>query len=266
VKLSPEEWHRRFKQQARWTQQLRRHLFRDIHLSSHSKILEIGCGTGAVLEEFESEISPPQKHAFSRDQGFPGEIYGLDIDFIYLKLAGKHVPNARYTMGDAISLPYASNSFIVTFCHYFLLWIGNPTFAISEMVRVTRPGGFVIAFAEPDYGGRIDYPPDLELMGNLQRESLYQQGANPRMGRQLLHFFNSNGLKDLQSGVMGNQRKGRPSDQEIGDEWAVFLADISSSAQMSKANSLRELEKNAWLEGSRILYVPTFYAMGRVKE
>jgi ubiquinone/menaquinone biosynthesis C-methylase UbiE len=266
VNLSPKEWHQRFKQQARWTQELRHHLYRFSDLSSKSKVLEVGCGTGAVLQELETESLQSQLQSNKKDIDQSGGIYGLDIDINYLKLATNHAPNAHFTMGDAINLPYASNSFEITFCHYLLLWVGNPGFVLSEMLRVTKIRGTVIAFAEPDYGGRIDYPPELAEMGNLQRASLLQQGADPLLGRRLLYLFNSAGLKDVETGVIGGQWKGMLPLEELENEWAVFQADISSSTQQEKANSLRELEENAWLDGSRVLYVPTFYALGSVIE
>ena len=62
------------------------------------------------------------------------------------------------------------------------------------MVRVTHPGGFVLALAEPDYGGRIDYPTELSQIGDWQKNALKQQGANPLMGRELRSIFSHAGI------------------------------------------------------------------------
>ncbi len=52
----------------------------------------------------------------------------------------------------------------------------------EEMVRVTRPHGFVLALAEPDYGGRIDYPSELSTIGNWQIEAAEGARGKPVYG------------------------------------------------------------------------------------
>ena len=46
------DWHARYVQQARWTNQLRHYLYRKAGLRDGQQILEVGCGTGAVLGDF----------------------------------------------------------------------------------------------------------------------------------------------------------------------------------------------------------------------
>jgi SAM-dependent methyltransferase len=65
------------------------------------------------------------------------------------------------SQADRHTLPFQP-VFDVTFCHFLLLWVSNPEKVVAEMGRVTRPGGSV-RLAEPDYGGRIDYPESLSL-------------------------------------------------------------------------------------------------------
>ncbi len=40
------------------------------------------------------------------------------------------------------------------------------------MHRVTSNNGYVVAFAEPDYGGRIDYPPEFIKIRDFQIKGL----------------------------------------------------------------------------------------------
>lgn len=154
----PFDWHTRFQQQAVWTRPLREHLLGQLALREKARILEVGCGTGAVLAELASY----------------GDLHGLDIDQSHLEAAQKNLALAVLTRGDAHHLPYAGGSFDLVACHFLLLWLDDPVAALGEMRRVARPGGRVIAFAEPDYGGRIDHPPELEIIGVMQRESLFR--------------------------------------------------------------------------------------------
>ena len=52
MSLTTLEWHRRFLQQAQWTGDLRKYLDREIDRAPVKSLLDVGCGTGALLDEF----------------------------------------------------------------------------------------------------------------------------------------------------------------------------------------------------------------------
>jgi SAM-dependent methyltransferase len=252
VEESSVDWHTRFEQQAVWTKPLRDYLFNQIGLARAGKVLEVGCGTGAVLVDVKTrcEASP----------------FGLDLNFDHLALASIHASRSRLLQADAYSTPFPTASFDITFCHYLLLWIEDPIQVLTEMRRITRPGGHVLALAEPDYGGRMDYPFELETLGTWQKESLRNQGADPRIGRQLAKFFVQAGLVNVQTGLLGGEWKIPPSSAGWTSEWEILEHDLQYLVQppsQAQVEALKEVEKKAQADGSRILFVPTFYAWGR---
>jgi len=241
-------WHQRYTQQAKWSQEIRRYLLGKISLGKGDKILEVGSGTGAVLSLLSEET-----HA---------QCYGIDIDFASLAFSAKLGYPLALAAGDAYSLPFSDDSFNLTYCHYLLLWIKNPLAVIAEMVRVTRPGGFVIALAEPDYQARIDHPTILAQLGKIQTQSLGEQGAETAMGRKLPGLFHDAGLKNITSGILGAQW----SSEHIGDptEWSMLEGDLGDVLDEEEFSKFRQLDHQAWMEGKRVLFVPTFYAIGKV--
>ncbi len=252
--LSLEEWHSRFRQQAGWTGQLRRYLLDQLKIDGSLRLLEAGCGTGAVLAEIEGDAA--------------SGLYGLDINPNHLLLAGQHAPRAHLTAGDVCRLPYAAGAFDAVICHYLLLWVYDPRQAVTEMARVVRPGGAVLLMAEPDYGGRIDYPHELAVLGEWQIESLRIQGANPLIGRRLAGLLSQVGLSQIESGVLGGSWKGAPAPDELESEWKVLRADLEKlpgvwPARQAEIAALQEIDRLAWSRGERALFVPTFYAWGR---
>jgi len=243
--------HQRFVQQTRWTHAIANHLFQHIDLKSSSIILEIGCGTGAVLQGF-------LQLARSR-------YVGLDINPDYLSYFSHQQPQSRLILGDGHYLPLEDDCCDVCLCHFLLLWVQDPSSVMREMCRVTRTGGIVMAIAEPDYGGRIDYPPELSPLGKWQMDSLSQQGADPNIGRKLRALFSNCGLIEVEAGVLGGEWKSSFSPQEFNSEWETLQSDLANEPQnLAQLPHLKQMDAHSRAQGERILYTPTFYAWGTV--
>ncbi len=242
-------WHARFLQQAGWTQQLREFGFRKAGLQSARRFLEVGCGTGVITREAHRKTS--------------ARVFGLDINPHHLEFARKYDPGALFIRGDGLALPFADGSFDLAGCHFLLLWVSDPLQVVREMRRVVQEGGWVLALAEPDYGGRVDYPAELAELGRLQGEALRQQGADPNTGRRLAAIFHAAGLREVETGVLGGRWSGPVSDDAWEMEWQVLEADLAGRVPATRLQELRRIDAAAWQHGERVLFVPTFYAWGK---
>jgi SAM-dependent methyltransferase len=245
----PADWHQRYRQQAEWTRQARRYIADHLGFVNAGRILDVGCGTGALF--------PDLKHNTS------GSVYGLDIQLESLLFARQHQPAPALVCADALRLPVSSGIFDFTICHFVLLWLPDPLQGLKEMMRVTQPGGYVCALAEPDYGGRIDYPPEFERLGTSQAEALRDQGADPVIGRKLLSLFSDVGLQDVQAMLIGGHWSGPPAPEDWQAEWQVLADDLDGRIPVDEFDSLRRQDIEAYQRGERLMYVPTFSAWGR---
>lgn len=245
------QWHQRFIQQAQWTQNIRRHLFSYVSIKPSTKLLDVGCGTGVLENEF---------HAL-----FSIEPYGIDINNHHLRFAQGYTPEGLYLQGDGLKLPFHSKTFDISLCHFYLLWLKEPLHGIIEMIRVTQSNGYVLALAEPDYGGRIDFPDELSKVGEWQADALKDQGANPQIGRQLRYLFHKAGLAEVEVGVLGGEWRDRRTGYEHEQEWDVLSEDLADNVDFHhRAAELKMLDLTAVENNQRILFVPTFYAIGKV--
>ena len=91
-------------------------------------ILEAGCGTGLLL---------------GRTLEFAKSSTGVDLSAGMLAKAKAR--GLSVTQGSVTELPYADESFDLVFSVKVLAHIENIEGALSEMARVTRPGGYVLA-------------------------------------------------------------------------------------------------------------------------
>jgi ubiquinone/menaquinone biosynthesis C-methylase UbiE len=241
--LTLDEWHARYSQQAGWSGHLRSYLNQKYGLLQSQSILDIGCGTGVLEAEYTAKIT--------------GTVVGIDISQQHTRYAAKIAPKACIAAADGYSLPFSGNSFDLVFCHYLLLWLKEPEKVLAEMMRVAKPGGYVAALAEPDHTGRIDWPEGLVETGRRQTEALVAQGVDPQAGRKLTGWFATSGLQLLESGLMGGQWT--PSEQTGGSvlEMQVLADDLDDKGELFHA------DQQARSTGSRVLFVPVFYAIGQ---
>ena len=245
------DWHQRYIQQARWTRDLRHYLYARASIENVRCILDVGCGTGVLAAEL-FELCK-------------AKVYGVDIAQNHLEMATRNAHEGAFTQGDAHELPFLTGAFDLAFCHFVLLWVADPLRVVQEMARVVIPGGAVVALAEPDYGGRIDYPRELAVLGERQRLALLRQGADAEMGRKLAGIFHLAGLTSVETGVLGGQWGSTPSQDEWDSEWRVMEYDLKEYPREAiDASRLKALDWSAWQSGNRVLFVPTFYAIGYV--
>jgi ubiquinone/menaquinone biosynthesis C-methylase UbiE len=92
------------------------------------EVLECGCGTGLILERI-------QEHA--------RRAVGIDLSPGMLALARSR--GLEVQEGSVTDLPFADASFDVTCSFKVLAHVTDVGRALSEMARVTRPGGVILA-------------------------------------------------------------------------------------------------------------------------
>lgn len=92
------------------------------------RVLEAGCGTGLLL---------------SRIQDFSAYAAGVDLSAGMLERA--RARGLDVTQGSITALPHPSASFDVTCAFKVLAHVPDVRAALSEMARVTAPGGVVLA-------------------------------------------------------------------------------------------------------------------------
>jgi SAM-dependent methyltransferase len=245
--LTIEEWHAQFTRQARWTRAVRNQLYRRVNLLRAERVLDVGCGTGVITEEMAARCK--------------GQVIGVDVDPAMIAFAQDNGGRAEYFVGDAHQLDFPGGHFDVVASHFLLMWLSDPALAVREMARVTRLGGAVLACAEPDYGGRIDYPAELPL-ARWQAEALRREGADPFVGRKLPALFTWAGFS-ADVGVTPSLWDEEALRAEFEAEWALMERTLAGMVSEDELRHYRQIDWQAIEDSQRLIFVPIFYAVGR---
>jgi SAM-dependent methyltransferase len=97
------------------------------------RVLDVGCGSGAITRGIAVAVSP-------------GQVVGLDISRHLLEVAAAlstDHPNLRFDEGSVLNAGYAAEFEVVTAARV-LQWLADPMSALQAMVRYTKPGGQVV--------------------------------------------------------------------------------------------------------------------------
>ncbi|WOI11855.1 class I SAM-dependent methyltransferase [Thalassospira lucentensis] len=126
---------------GRWSRRLSRNFLDFVAAPSCGSLIDVGCGTGSLT------LAAATRYPKAR-------IVGVDLIPDYLSEALlSAAPNVSFETGDASNLPFGDDSFDTAFSQLLLNDLEGPAGAVSEMVRVTKPGGRIAASVWDRAGG-----------------------------------------------------------------------------------------------------------------
>jgi ubiquinone/menaquinone biosynthesis C-methylase UbiE len=160
-----------------------------MHLEVGHRVLDVGCGPGT------DTIS------ISQLVGSTGIVHGIDYDVEMIEKADQRAREAgvadriMHRHGDAISLPYESNYFHSCRSERLFQHLSQPQRVLSEMFRVTRPGGWIVVLDSDHSSLSIDTD-DVDIEWRLRRFHA-DRLLNGYSGRQLFGLFRQQKLADI---------------------------------------------------------------------
>lgn len=156
-----------------------------------SSAIDVGCGPRGVLDLLANRVSPG------------GSVVGLDADPAHVELAAAFVSeqaldNVSLVVGDAQATGQASGSFDLVHARMLLITLPDPMGALNEMVRIARPGAWVVGL-ETDGEAALCYPPlpAFDRLCELFEAAFSRNGADPHIGRRMTELYRQAGLVDV---------------------------------------------------------------------
>ncbi|HMB93601.1 MAG TPA: methyltransferase domain-containing protein [Rhodothermales bacterium] len=205
--------------EAIWPQESQ--LFDRYHLQGALRILDLGCGTGEATARLAARY--PESH-----------LLGLDLLTHHLETARQRSADfgerVTFREGNALAIDEADNTFDLAVCRHMLQVVPDAEKVLDEMLRVTRPGGWIHLLVE-DYAMVHHYPgrddsDHFWLDGPIAFGA--SVGTDMRVGRKVVPWLLARKVQDLAIHyvVVDTVRVPRATIIVMMDAWKEGFADV----------------------------------------
>ena len=219
---------------GRWSGVLAEKFLDFVGINDGERVLDVGCGTGALA-------------ASAAARTLRSEIAGIDPVAPFLDYARRRIPDARvrFDPGDALNLPYPAGSFDKCLSLLVIMFIRDAGRAVSEMRRVTRPGGAVAACVWDKAGMEMNtiFGRTVVALDPAAAQRVQVQGYSEGM---LASLWAAHGFSKVEEGVLIIPMEFKSFDDfwlpHLGGQgpWASYLSGLSSGALTALQDRLRE--------------------------
>ena len=159
-----------------------------LRLDVGGSVLDVGCGHGTCVPMLARRVLPL------------GRVVGLDSSRAMIAEAHRRFDHSGlpvdFYVGNACALPFERESFDAARSDRVFMFLDDPTKALSELVRVTRPGGRIV-ITEGDIGTHSIDASDVATTRAVMG-ALCDRSPNGWIGRRLRAMFVDAGLHDVE--------------------------------------------------------------------
>lgn len=199
------------------------------------RILDAGCGMGDDVVMLSERVGPE------------GEVIGVDKSGSLIEEARERTGDTDtvcFRVDDVMQLSFEDRTFDGCRADRVLQHLHDPRGALTEMRRVTRPGGR-LTVSDPDWDTCIVAMPDTDTeVTNAVTDSKWADSLNPTIGRRLYALIREVGLTDIDIDPVTIVL----TDFEIANE-VLYLEE--RLAMMREAGILSAEQANQWIENAR---------------
>jgi SAM-dependent methyltransferase len=245
--MDAEKFHQHYRLQAEWLARSRHYLYRRADLARRQHILDLGCGSGVIGDEMREICGRA--------------VLGADRDPQWVDFAREKYPQNRFMVADEKGLIRRGLRFDLVVLSFVLLWQARPLLFLKRVRKLLPAHGFLLVLAEPDYGGRVDFPPALDFLKEIFIGHIRQEGGDPFIGRQLASLLQKAGFR-AEVGLASCLNFPRGYSRETWEsEWRFWqeLAGLSAAT----VNRIIRLEMSAAAHNERQVLFPVYYAIAR---
>ena len=192
-----------------WSQQLSTQLADLAGVRPGQRVLDVGCGPGALTAELVARVGPESVSA-------------VDPSASFIAAAMTRHPRVDLRQAAAEALPYPDDTFDAALAQLVVHFMADPVAGLREMARVTRHGSVVAACVWDFGGGRGPLGPFWDAVRETDSNATDESNlAGARQGH-LEQLFGATGLRQVEEKTLSANR----SYSSFEDWWEPFTQGV----------------------------------------
>jgi SAM-dependent methyltransferase len=195
-------------------------------VAAGQRVLDVGCGPGALTTELVGRLGPDA-------------VAAVDPSASFVEANHERHPGVDVRQAFAEDLPFPDGGFDAAIAQLVVHFMADPVKGLSEMARVTRPGGIVAACVWDHGGGRGPLSPFWEAAREIDPAVA---GESDRPGvheGELAELFRRGGLTDIEQSSLSVRRE-HPTFE---DWWEPFTLGVGPAGSFLSGSDPERLAR-----------------------
>jgi SAM-dependent methyltransferase len=220
-------------------------------LAAGQRVLDVGCGPGALTTELVRLLGPDGVTAVDPSESF-------------VAAARERHPGVTVERAAAERLPFSDDAFDAALAQLVVHFMTDPVAGLQEMARVTRAGGVLAACVWDYAGGTSPLSPFWDAARELDPDVVDESGLPGARAGHLTELFDAAGLHDVEETSL-EVRIEHPSFE---DWWQPFTLGVGPAGAYAagldpdRQAELRELCRERFAEPPFVLTALAWAARG----